>query len=108
MAQGHAEPGHPLLDIGGQPRLAAEQMGAAGDVEDQPVGRIERDHRRVADAAVGDPFEPGLVGRLVAVEHDQLGHSRPRIGQGHSRLQPQSSRRLVNRGQPERALHLLE
>ena len=81
--------GHARLDIGGQAPLAAEQMGAAGDVEDQPVGRIQRDHRRVADAAVGQPLEPGPVGRLVALDRLQLRHPRPGVGQRHARLQPE-------------------
>ena len=45
-----------------QRRLAAEQMRAAGDVEHQPVRRIEPDQRRVAVAPVGDRFEQRAVG----------------------------------------------
>ena len=44
----------PRDQIAGQRRLAAEQMRAAGDVEQQAVRRIEADQRRVAVAPVGD------------------------------------------------------
>ena len=45
--------------------LAAEQMGAAGDVEEQPMRRIERHQRREAVAPVGDVVQ-------------RLGDRRPR------------------------------
>ncbi len=40
-----------------EPRLAAEQMRDAGNVEHQPVGPIERGERRVAGAPVAEAFE---------------------------------------------------
>ena len=48
--------------------LAAEQMGAAGDVEKQAMRRIERHQRREAVAPVGDVVERLGVGRLVGVD----------------------------------------
>ena len=44
----------PRNQIAGQRRLAAEQMRAAGDVEQQTIRRIEADQRRVAIAPVGN------------------------------------------------------
>ena len=52
--------------------LAAEQMGAAGDVEKQAVRRIERHQRREAVAPVGDVVRASCVGRLVGIEHRQF------------------------------------
>jgi hypothetical protein len=82
-------------------------MGATGDIEDQPIRRIERDHRRVADRTVGQPFEPHPVSRLIAIDGNQLRNARPRVGQGHAGIEPKRTSRLVDCGQPQRALHLL-
>ena len=49
-------------EIGDQRLLAAIKMRAAADVEQQTVGRIAGDQRRVAQAPVGDGFEQGGVG----------------------------------------------
>src|SRR3546814_5852686 len=54
-------------DLGNQSRLAAEQMRSTGNVEDQPVGGVERDERRVARAALRDPVEPCGVGGGVEI-----------------------------------------
>src|SRR5262245_48544643 len=45
--------------------LAAEEMLAAADIEQNAVGRIDGDERRVALAAVGNGVEKAGVGRLV-------------------------------------------
>ena len=47
-------PCKPRHDVPAHRFLAAEQMRAAGDVEQQPVRRIETDQRRVAVAPVGN------------------------------------------------------
>ena len=60
----------PRDQIAGQRRFAAEQMRAAGDVEQQAVRRIEADQRRVAVAPVGDGFEQPPVGLRIGV-HDR-------------------------------------
>ena len=49
----------PRHEVAAQRLLAAEQMRAAGDVEQQPVRRIEADQRRVAVAPVGDRDRAG-------------------------------------------------
>ncbi len=64
-----------------QRALAAEQMGAAGDVEIEPMRRIERHQRREAVAPVGDVVERLAVGDFVGVEHRQLGADGAGIGQ---------------------------
>src|SRR5690606_30169016 len=42
--------------------LAAEQMGAAADVEHQAVAAVERDKRREVIAPVGETAEQAVVG----------------------------------------------
>ena len=64
-----------------QRRLAAEQMGAAGDVEEETMRRIERHQRREAVAPVGDVFERLAVSGLVGVVHRKFRTHRARIGE---------------------------
>jgi hypothetical protein len=52
----HPAPFEPTAKLPRQPRLAAEQMYAAADVEDEPIRRLDHHHRRIAVAAIGDPF----------------------------------------------------
>ena len=56
-------------------------MGAAGDVQIQPMRRIERHQRREAVAPVGDIVERLPVGDLVGVEHRQLRADGAGIGE---------------------------
>ena len=49
-------------EIGDQFTLAAVKMRAAADVEQQAVGRIAGDQRRVAQAPVGNGLEQGSIG----------------------------------------------
>ena len=58
--------GEPRDDIAGKRRLAAEEMGAAGDIEHDARGSIDPDQRGIAVAPVGDRFEQPLVGRGIA------------------------------------------
>src|SRR5262249_5438291 len=60
-----AEPRHPREEIAAKVLLAAEEMRAAADIEQNAVGRIDGDERRVALAAVGNGVEKAGVGRLV-------------------------------------------
>jgi len=64
-----------------QRALAAEQMGAAGDVEIEPMRRIKRHQWRKAVAPVGDVVERLAVGDFVGVEHRQFGADRAGIGE---------------------------
>ncbi len=49
--------------------LAAEQMGAAGDVEKQAMRGIKRDQGREAVAPFGDVIQCLCVGNLIGIEH---------------------------------------
>ena len=57
-------------EIGDQRVLAAVEMRAAADVEQQAVGRIAGHQRRVAQAPVGDRFEQRGIG--LGVFRDRL------------------------------------
>ena len=49
--------------------LAAEQMGAAGDVEKQAMRGIQRHQRREAVAPVGDGIQRPGIGGFIGIEH---------------------------------------
>jgi hypothetical protein len=49
--------------------FAAEQMGAAGDVEKQPCGESSATKRREAIAPFGDVIECLCVGNFIGIEH---------------------------------------
>ncbi len=79
-ADGKAAAAQRAADDLQQRTLAAEQMGAAGDVEIEPMRRIERHQRREAVAPVGDIVERLAVGDFIGVEHRQLRADRTGIG----------------------------
>ena len=73
--------------------FAAEQMGAAGDVEKQTMRRIERDQRREAVAPVGDVVQCLEIGGRIGVEHLHMRADRARIGQRQADLEPETAPR---------------
>ncbi len=83
-ARGKAEARHPCEQIVAQPLLAAEEMRAAADVEQDAVGRIDRDERRVALAPVGDGVEQARVGRLVLRHGGERGMHGAGLRQRHA------------------------
>ena len=60
--EGKAGALEPLGEVGDERMLAAPQMRAAADIEQQAVGRIDGHQRRIAQAPIGDGFEQGCVG----------------------------------------------
>jgi hypothetical protein len=77
--------------------FAAEQMRATGDVEKQPMRRIERHQRREAVAPVGDVIQQFGVGGLIGVEHLQMRANRPRIGQRQTDLEAEIGGGIIQR-----------
>ena len=75
--------------------LAAEQMGAAGDVEEKPVRAVERHQRRVAVAPVGEAFEQPAVGLRIGLDDVDRGMHGARVGNAHAALQLQRLSPLV-------------
>ena len=64
--------------------LAAEQMGAAGDVEKEPMRGIERHQRREAIAPVGDVVQCLSIRRFIGVVHLQMRTDGAGIGERHA------------------------
>ena len=73
------------LRIGQHPRLAVEQVRHRADVDQQPVGRVERAPRPPALRPQRQVFEKGAVARRIARGYLQPRTQRARIGQSHSR-----------------------
>ena len=84
---GHSGPGGKSLLVnilqhaGEKTLLAAEQMGAAGDVEHQPMRFVQRRQRRIALATRRQTRQDLGVRRTVDFLHDELRQTRPRIRQ---------------------------
>ena len=72
-------------EIAGQLRLAAEEMRAAADVEQQPVGRIDGDERRIAQASLGQVVEQMRFGGGIVRACHQIGMHGARLGERQSR-----------------------
>ena len=85
----------------GQTFLAAEQMGAAGDVQHQTVRFVQRRHRAEAAEGVPHPAQQGRIARLVMRPGVQMRNLRPRIRQRHAGRQPQRQGFAVQRGQAQ-------
>ncbi len=68
-ADGKALPPQRVAQHLHQRRFAAEQMGAAGDVEKQAMRGVERHQRREAIAPVGDVVQQAGVGGFIGIEH---------------------------------------
>ncbi len=90
---------HARDEIVAQLRLAAEQMRAAADVEQDAVGRIDGDERRVALAPVGDGLEQARVGGLILRHGDERGMHGARLRQREAGAQAEPLRRRVDRDQ---------
>ncbi len=94
----------PRDQIARERRFAAEQMRAAGDVEEQAVRRIEADQRRVAVAPVGDIFEQAPVGLRIGLHHRQLRIPGAGVGQPHADLEAEPCRAVGQSGDALRTL----
>ena len=70
-------------------------MGAAGDVEKQPVRRIERHKRREAVAPVGDVAERLGIGGFIGVEHRQVRTDGAGIGERQADLEAEMRGSIV-------------
>ena len=93
----------PPHEIARERLLAAEQMRAAGDVEQQAVRRIEPDQRRIAVAPVGDRFEQREIRALVGLHDRDRRMHRARIRERHAGAQAERRRGVVHGREPQRA-----
>ena len=90
-ARREAETVHARDEIVAQLLLAAEQMRAAADVEQDAVRRIGGDQRRVALAPVGDGVEQMRVGVGVLRHRGEIGMHGARLRQRHAGRRPSRS-----------------
>ena len=75
-----------LLQVLGQARLIiAKGIGAARDVDQQPLRWVNHAGRAIAFAPVGQPAKQCDVRRRVMVKYRKVRHARTRIGQCHAR-----------------------
>ena len=74
-------------------------MRATADVEQDAVGRIKRNKRRVAQAAFRDGVEQAGVGGCVFRLGDERGMHGARLCQRQPRAQTEPFRRGIDRGQ---------
>ena len=95
----------PADQVAGERRLAAEQVRATGDVEQQAIRRIETDQRRVAITPVGDAFEKTLIRFRIGFHHWQLGIHGAGIGEAHAGFQSEPDCAVGQRGDPLGGLH---
>ena len=77
--------------------LAAEQMGAAGNVEKQAMRGIERHQRREAVAPVGDIAQRLGVGRCIGIEHRQCGQMARALASGRPIARPETRGGIIER-----------
>lgn len=86
--------------------LAAEQMRATADIEQQSMRRIKRHQRRKAVTPVGDGFQQFRIGGLVGVEHFHIGTDCARVRQRQSNLEVDIGSGVVQRRDLKRVVQL--
>ena len=80
-----------------QLRLAAEEMRTAADVEQDAVGRIGGDKRRVALTPVGNGLEQARIGRLILRHGGERGMHGAGLRQRETCAQAEPFGRRVDR-----------
>jgi hypothetical protein len=78
-------------------------MGAAGDVEQQAVRRIDDDDRRKAIAILGQALQQESVGVRVVFFHREIRRAGARISETEAGRQPQRQRFAADGDKPQRA-----
>ena len=78
-------------------------MAAAGDVEQQPVRRIERHGRRIAVAGGGEPQQQTRVGLRIVLRHVEIGDAGPRVGQREAGAEAEPGGAPSHRAETQRA-----
>jgi hypothetical protein len=80
-----------------QPRLIPPQMCAARDVEDEAIGRVHRDRRRVAVTILRNRVQQPGIGLWVMRHRLHLRHAGAGIGEHHARRETEAQRNLIDR-----------
>lgn len=97
-----AEPPKPPEQVLPQGRLPAEQMRTARNVENEAVGTIETDQRRVAVAPVGDLLQHHPVGGFVILRDIEIGQAGSRVGKSQSGKKSKLPRAPIRMDETER------
>ena len=82
-------------EIGDQFALAAIKMGATADVEQQAIGPIAGNQRRVAQAPVGNGIEQGRIGFDVFSDDVNAGMHGARLRQSETGREAELSCRVI-------------
>lgn len=100
-AQGEAHGSDAAGHVIAQNLLAAEEMGAAGNVEHETVRPIEADQGGVAITPVSQMIKQHAISRRIVVHGDQGRHADAGIGQGQTRHQAVVQAPLIDMGEAE-------
>ena len=103
-----AETGEAVAQVGHQRPLAAEEMGAARDIEPEPIGAVDGDQGRIAAAPIGEPRERRRIAGAVGREDGEIGPERPGIGQRQAGQDALGRRGAIGRHDEEPAAELLD
>ena len=106
-AHGEAARGKSRSDIPQQSFLAAEQVGGAGDIDQQTVGRIERAPRPPALRPQGELLEASKIARRVGGDSGKIRAQRARVGEQHADARARGKACIIGRGDA-RAMGCLE
>jgi hypothetical protein len=98
----------PRHEVTTQRCLAAKEMRAARDVEQEPIRRIEPHQRGITIAPVGDCGERAPVGLRVGIGNSDAREHRARIGERQAGVQSEAGRRIVDGRKPQRAFDRLD
>ena len=93
-------------DLAQHVRFAAKKMRAAGDVENQAVGRIDRGPRRIAQPPAQQRVQKRAVLLGRCIDTGQIRKNRAHVGQRCALLYPCRLSHRVDRAEPQGALLL--
>ena len=102
------EPPQPPARAGGKALLAAEEMRAAGDVEDQTIPTLHSHERSEHLADFACMTQESRIGLRFGWRSFETGPERPRLGERHAGAEPRPRGHGVERGYPQRSPVLLD
>jgi hypothetical protein len=106
-AQSETDPLQTRPDHLQQRRFSAQEMLAPGDVEDQPVRRIEGNERGPAVAVIGQTLQEQGIGRRIEIRDGKAHYAGPCIGERQPRPEPEPEGACIDGCEPQRPLDVL-
>ena len=83
-------------DVRDQVRFTAKQVGGTLYVENEPIGRIAGDDRRIEpQSPYGERLQRGLIAPSVGVHDYQVGEQGFRLGDGHADIDAKTPRKFI-------------